>query len=154
MAPDFDTFRNIGHSLAKLHLNFGLCKRFKLGKPLERFDRPRKIAFGRKGMKVDKTEIRINGIIVFENIPQTKYHVNGRTPLEWVVGKYNITRDKDSGIINNPLEGINEDDIIAVIERAVYVGVESDRLIAELPDEFEPKNWKPKKAGLDAHMDT
>ncbi|RNJ74183.1 MAG: helicase [Thaumarchaeota archaeon S15] len=81
-----------------------------------------------------------------------KYQVNGRTPLEWIVDRYNKTVDKDSGIVNDPLEGMDEDDIIAVIERAVYVGVESDRLIAELPDEFEPKDWKPKKTGLDAHM--
>jgi len=103
-------------------------------------------------MKVDKTKIKINGIMIFENIPQSKYCVNGRTPLEWIVDRYNITRDKDSGIINNPLEGMNEDDIIAVIERAVYVGVESDRLIAELPDEFEPKNWKRPASSSPASM--
>jgi len=152
MASNFTKFKNIGEKLAKLHLNFELCKRFKLGKPLEKFDKPHKLSFGRKGMRADKTKLRINGVLVFENIPQPKYRVNGRTPLEWIVDRYNRTVDKDSGIVNDPLEGMGEDDIIAVIERAVYVGVESDRLIAELPDEFEPKDWKPKKTGLEAHM--
>jgi len=153
LAPNFEQFQNIGKKLIELHTKFENCDRVKLGKPIEKFGKPHKISFGRKGMKVDKTKIRINGILVFENIPQSKYHVNGRTPLEWVVDRYNRTIDKDSGIVNNPLEDMDEDDIIAVIERAVYVGLETDRLIAELPDEFEPKNWKPKKAGLDAHID-
>jgi len=154
MAPNFSKFRDVGEMLAKLHLSFGSCKRFTLGKPEEKFGVPHKLSFGRAGMKADKTKIRINGTLVFENIPQPQYRVNGRTPLEWVVDRYNRTVDKDSGIVNNPMEGMGEDDIIAVIERAVYVGVESDRLIAELPDEFEPKSWKPKKTGLDAHLAT
>jgi len=154
MAPNFSKFRDVGEKLANLHLSFESCKRFKLGKPAEKFGVPCKVSFGRAGMKADKTKIRINGILVFENMPQPQYKVNGRSPLEWIVDRYNRTVDKDSGIVNNPLEGMGEDDIIAVIERAVYVGVESDRLIAELPGEFEPKNWKPKKAGLDAHMET
>jgi len=154
MAPDFTKFRNVGENLAQLHINFESCKKFKLGNPLEKFGNPHRLSFGKKGRKADKTKIKINGVLAFENIPQPKYHVNGRTPLEWVVDRYNKTIDKDSAIVNNPLEGMNEDDIIAVIERAVYVGLESDRLIAELPDEFEPKNWKPKKSGLDAHIDT
>jgi len=152
MAPDFVKFKNIGKQLVDLHLNFETCKKIKLGKPLEKFGKPHKISFGRNGMKTDKTRIRINGTLVFENVPQPEYRVGGRTPLEWIVERYNRTIDKDSGIVNNPLEEMSEDDIIAVIERAVYIGLESDRLIAELPDEFEPKNWKPKKAGLDAHM--
>ena len=152
MAPSFTKFKNVGEKLAKLHLTFELCKRFKLGNPLEKFGKPHKLSFGRKDMRVDKTKLKINGVLVFEDIPQPKYRVNGRTPLEWIVDRYNRTVDKDSGIVNDPLEGMGEDDIIAVIERAVYVGVESDRLIAELPDEFEPKDWKPKKTGLEAHM--
>jgi len=152
MAPDFFKFQDIGKRLANLHLNFDSCKKFNLGNPLAKFGKPYKLKFGREGMKVDKTQIKINGLLVFKNIPQSKYHVKGRTPLEWIVDRYNRSVDKDSDIVNNPLEGMSEGDIIAVIERAVYVGLESDRLIAELPDEFEPKNWKPKKGGLDAHM--
>jgi len=154
MAPNFTKFKDVGEKLANLHVGFESCRRYKLGKPLEKFGTPYKISFGRIGMKTDKTKIKINGVLVFENVPQSKYQVNGRTPIDWIVDRYKRTTDKDSGIINNPLEKMNEDDIIAVIERAVYIGLESDRLIAELPDEFEPKNWKPKKTGLDAHIAT
>ncbi len=152
MAPDFKKFSQAGKKLADLHLNFDTCERFNLGRPKEKFGKPAKVAFGRIGMKADKTKIKINNVIVFEGIPQPRYTVNGRTPLEWVVDRYNRTVDRDSQIVNNPLEGMGEGDIIAVIERAVHVGAESDRIIATLPDEFEPKNWTPKRAGLDAHL--
>ena len=39
--------------------------------------------------------------------------------------------------------------MIPIIERAVYVGIESDKIIQNLPKEFEPEDWMPKKTGLD-----
>ena len=100
------------------------------------------------GRKVkDMSVIRADGAVLFDNVPQISYRVNGRTPLEWVVDRYRITVDKDSGIVNDPCTGT---DILAVIERAVYVGIESERIIESLPDEFEPgEDWKPKGGGLD-----
>ena len=68
--------------------------------------------------------------------------------MEWAIDRYKVTTDKDSGIMDDPTNV----DIIPLVERLVYVGVESDRLVSELPDEFEPKDWKPAKTGLDAHV--
>lgn len=90
--------------------------------------------------------IRADGDVLFDNVPETSYKVDGRTPIEWIVDRYKITVDKDSGIRNDPCTGT---DIIAVIERAVYVGIESERIIKTLPDEFEPGvDWKPRRGGL------
>ena len=90
--------------------------------------------------------IRADGAILFDNVPVTSYRVDGRTPLEWVVDRYRVTVDKDSGIVNDPC---TKTDIIAVIERAVYIGIESERIIKSLPDDFEPSDdWKPKEGGL------
>lgn len=90
--------------------------------------------------------IRADGAILFDNVPEVHYKVDGRTPLEWVVDRYKITTNKDSNITNNPCIGT---DIIAVIERAVYVGIESERIIKTLPGEFEPRgDWKTKEVSL------
>lgn len=90
--------------------------------------------------------IRADGVELFDNVPEMSYKVDGRTPLEWVVDRYKVTTDEDSGIVNDPCTGI---DIIAVIERAVYLGIESDRIIRALPNEFEPRDdWKPSGGGL------
>ena len=158
MAPDFAAFRDAGKSLANLHLNFETCARHDLGKPKFVPARFSKLAFGRKeagdndGRRhiPDHTVIRADRAVLFDKIPETTYRVNGRTPLEWVVDMYNITT-KDSGITNDPCTGT---DIVAVIERAVHIGLESERIIEQLPKEFEPgPEWKPESDSLEKYME-
>ena len=157
LAPKFEEFKKIGKMLADLHIGYETCKRHNLGKPRFIPKKFSKISFGsttvierdKTSRRVDHTIIRVDGQVLFENIPQTTYIVNGRTPLAWVVDRYKITVDDESGIINDPC---TDTDIIAVIERAVHVGLESERLIAQLPNEFEPKNWKPRKGGIDGFL--
>ena len=157
MAPNFSAFRNAGKDLADLHLNFETCKRHDLGKPKFNPTGFTKLDFGKK--RSDKETgrqnvpnhavVRANGTVLFDNIPETTYRVNGRTPLEWVVDRYRIKPDKDSGIINDPCTGT---DIVAVIERAVYICLESERIINTLPKEFEPgPGWEPSNDSLYKH---
>ena len=153
MAPDFWGFSKNGKKLADLHLNFERGKRCKLGQPLIKFSKFESMRFARKNIgngksSNDKTKLLINGSLAFENIPKIDYKVNGRTPLEWLVDRYKITVDKESGIINDPTDV----DIVPLIEQAVHIGVESDRMVSSLPTTFEPKNWKPKRTGLDVHL--
>lgn len=107
------------------------------------------------GRKVnDKTKLKINGILVFDNIPKINYKVNGRTPLKLAIDRYKIKIDKESGTINDATKIDDKPiDIILLIERLVYVGVQSDRSISELPEKFEPDDWKPSYAGLDNYID-
>ena len=76
--------------------------------------------------------------------------MTGRTPTAWIIDRYRKTMDGTSGITSDPYTGA---DIVGIIERAVYVGTESDRLIERLPKEFEPKNWRPKKTGMDGFLE-
>jgi len=158
MAPDFGAFRDVGQKLAELHLNYEICPRYNLCRPKARFGIVQKIKFGSRTIKTadgknkrlaDTTKIYLNGVLVFDNIPTISYTVNGRTPIAWFVDRYGMSTDKASGITNLPCEDMSEEDVIACIERLVYVGVESDRIMAEgLPAEFEPKDWKAAKTGL------
>ncbi|MCY4492130.1 MAG: N-6 DNA methylase, partial [Thaumarchaeota archaeon] len=151
MAPDFWTFSKIGKKLADLHLSWETCKRHNLGKPKYNPKKFIKMSFAKKkdGEKtiMDKSVLIVDGNIVFENIPNIKYRINGRTPIDWAIDRYKIHNDKSSGIVNDA----TDIDVIPLIERLVYIGVESDRLVLQLPKEFESKNWKPKKTGLDAY---
>ena len=153
MAPRFRKFAEIGKKLVDLHLSWESCQRYDLGEPKSKFGKYAKMAFAKKrenGKTVtDTTTLKINGVVAFENIPDIKYRVNGRTPLEWAIDRYRATTDKESGITNDS----TNIDPIPLIERLVWVGVESDRLVSELPEEFEPKVWKPQKAGLDRYTD-
>ena len=160
MAPDFGAFRKAGKILAKLHLEYEDGPRYSLGKPLNPIPAfSRVIGFGKElndgaGPKSipDHSTLYIDNIKVYDSIPNMQYVVNGRTPIQWFADRYAFRSHKKSGITNHPLEGVNEDDIRAIIERLVYVGVKSDEIIGGLPEEFESADWEPKKTGLDAHM--
>jgi len=160
MAPDFRKFCEAGQALAWLHLNYETCPRYPLGEPKFHPASFTKLSFARKKVTVngrdksvdDKTVLRIDGTVAYENIPEVRYRVNGRTPLEWAIDRYRITIDRDSSITNDPCTNT---DIIGIIERMVYVGVESDKIItglSKLP--FEPKDWELAKTGLDAYSDS
>ena len=163
MAPDFWTFSKAGKALADLHLGYFAEDRednkHPLGPPKRRFGKPVKLAFDRYRdtetgrQRTNYTRLKINGILAYDNIPETNYRVNGRIPLEWLADRYRFTTDKESGITNNPCEKLTENDMISLVERAVHVGVRSDEIIGSLPEEFEPAEWTPKKTGLDVHMD-
>ena len=158
MAPDFSKFCGAGRRLVNLHLTFEDCHRYDLGAPkihspsnthfkFSKLSFGTRYSEGTRKMVKDTSVLRADGVVLFDNIPETSYMVDGRTPLEWVVDRYRVTVDKYSGIVNKPRA---ETDIIAVIERAVYIGIESERIIKALPDEFEPsKDWTPRGGGLD-----
>ena len=59
----------------------------------------------------------------------------GGRPLEWFIYRY-VVRSEAPGVINDP-NGWFEDprDLVAAIERIVYVSVESTRIIEGLPRE-------------------
>ena len=163
MAPDFWAFKETGKALADLHLEFfdesRDDNRHQLGQPKRRFGKPAKLTFDRYRdpetgrQKTDYARLKINGILAYDNIPETDYRVNGRTPLEWLADRYRFTTDKESGITNDPCKNLTENGMISLVERAVHVGVMSDKIVGGLPEEFEPADWMPKKTGLDVHMD-
>ena len=172
-APNFRAFEKAGRDLAWLHLNYDEddFPRYDLGKPLLKIpDAPKKISFARRKEKdpetgiYDHSKLKLDGELIYHNLPFTKYQVNGSSPIGWFVNRYGFTTHKDSGIMNYPLENKSSEKVRAIIERLVYVGVESDRIIALLPKEFEMKtppdidlesksDWQPKPAvsSLDAY---
>lgn len=145
MAPNFLNISENGKKLTKLHLEFDTGPRHPL-KPKFQPKSFTKLNFAQRAVKtrelgtLDTTKIKIDdgkeSKLLFEDIPEITYRVNGRTPVEWIVDRFKKTCDKKTGITNDPCTGI---DIVAVIERAVYVGIESDRLIKEISIlQFEP----------------
>lgn len=117
---DFWAFSKAGRQLADLHLNYETVAPypgvFTLYSPLnitgtmsqagkEEMEylnyRVEKMRFPKKGQK---DTIIYNSQIVIENIPSKAYEyvVNGKSAIEWIMERYQITTHKDSGITNNP----------------------------------------------------
>lgn len=87
----------------------------------------------------DKSVLIVNEHIRLAGIPLEAhaYVVNGRTPLEWFIDRYRVTRDRHSGIVNDPNAWFpNPEDLIPAIRRIVHVSVETARIVAGLPDPF------------------
>ena len=112
MAPDFKAFMKAGRRLTKLHLGYEDGPRHSLDKPLNPIpDSPKSIKFGKKpnagaGPKSvpDLSTIYVDGIKVYNNLPDVRYAVNGRTPVQWFADRYTFRTHKKSGITNYPLE--------------------------------------------------
>ncbi len=160
-APNFRAFEKAGRELAYLHLNYETCPRYDLGEPLHPIpNQPKKIAFGKKARDGpgpdtadDQSKLLLDGILVYDILPIVTYHVNGKTPIGWFEDRYGFSIDHKgkSGNTNWPLEGVGGDTIRAIIERLVYVGVESDRIIQNLPEEFEMEVKPQEPTGLDMY---
>ena len=89
--------------------------------------------------KTDKSTIHYNSKITIENIPLAAYDyvVNGKSAIEWVMERYQITTNKDSGIKNNPndwaTEVGNERYILDLVLSVITVSLETVGIVKGLP---------------------
>ena len=86
-----------------------------------------------------KTTLIVNDRLRLAGIPSEahEYEVNGRTPLGWLVDRYRIARDHESGIVNDPNAWFDDPrDLIAAIRRVVHLSVETVRIVDGLPEPF------------------
>lgn len=145
-AADFWAFSKAGRKLGELHLNYETVEPYPLTEERESLDldptvfyRVQKMAFGKKDSKPDKTTIVYNANLVLRDIPLEAYEyvVNGKSAIEWIMERYQIATDKDSGIVNDPnawcAEQGNPRYIVDLIKRIVRVSVESVRIVKKLP---------------------
>ena len=91
------------------------------------------------GLKWDKTQILYNSHVTLKMIPLEAYDyvVNGKPAIEWIMERYQVTRDKDSGIVNDPNDWCREHNqpryIIDLISRVVRVSLETVKIVNSLP---------------------
>lgn len=143
-ANDFDAFSKAGRALSELHLGYETCEEYPLKIVSSHPGEPRAQHFrlGERAMKFEdneKTVLRVNEHVSLHGIPAEahRYQVNGRTPLEWFIDRYRITRDKQSGIVNDPNEWFDKPrDLVAATRRIVHVSVETVRIVEGLPEAF------------------
>ena len=144
MAPDFQSFAKAGRDLAALHLGYETCAEYPLEVVVNRPDglHPHYYRLGERAIRFandDRAVLIVNDHIRLAGIPREAhdYVVNGRTPIEWFIDRYRVTRDRKSGIVNDPNDWFSQpEDLIAAIRRIVHVSVETVRIVAGLPEPF------------------
>jgi predicted helicase len=78
------------------------------------------------------------------------YVVNGKSAIGWLMDRYHVRTDKDSGIVNDPNEYSDDPRyIVGLVERVVRVSMETLEIVHNLPPLNEreqpadwPKAWK------------
>jgi len=150
---DFWAFSNSGRQLAKWHLNYEIVTPWPVEEIHDKLDlgfdetyKVSKMTFARPsaeqkaaGTKWDKTCIVYNSHVAITKIPLEAYDyvVNGKSAIEWLMERYQFTRDKDSGIVNDPNDWCKEHKqpryIIDLVGRVVRVSMETMKIVKQLP---------------------
>ena len=87
----------------------------------------------------DKRTLIYNDFITIKNIPPRsfEYVVNGRSPLEWIIDRYQVKKDTASGIVNNPnawaIEHDNPRYILDLILSCITVSLKTLDIVENLP---------------------
>ena len=87
----------------------------------------------------DKTTLIYNDAITIRNIPPQRfdYVVNGHSPLEWIIDRYQVKTDSASGIVNEPNAWATEHGkpryILDLILSAITVSLRTLDIVDSLP---------------------
>lgn len=107
---DFWSFSKAGRKLAELHLNYESVPTYSgvnvIGDDSD-FYAVEKMRFPKKDQK---DTIIYNSRITISNIPPKAYQyvVNGKSAIEWIMERYQVTVNKDNGIKNDPNDWAKE----------------------------------------------
>ena len=141
---DFEAFEQAGRKLADLHLNYEsvdpypleeLCTRPDL-KPEELY-RVSKISFPKgQGVKDRPSTLIYNSYITLNGVPDEAwdYMLSGKAALYWIVDRYQVKIDKESGIKNDPNEYSDDPRyILDLLKRVTTVSVSTLEIVRSLP---------------------
>lgn len=136
---DFWSFSKAGRKLADLHIGYENVKPADGVKVIGAESKHFKVEKMRFHSKEDKSKIIFNSKITIENIPLAAYDyvVNGRSAIEWIMERYQITTNKDSGIKNDPNDWAEEVGnpryILDLLLSIIRVSLETMEVVKGLP---------------------
>jgi predicted helicase len=136
---DFWKFSKAGRVLADLHINYESVPPYDgvqiIGADCD-FYKVEKMRFPQKGQQ---DTIIFNSKIVVSNIPAKAYEyvVNGKSAIEWIMERYQVSIHKNSGIKNDPNDWAEEIGnpryILDLLLSIINVSVQTVTLVKSLP---------------------
>ena len=126
-------------SLADLHINYETVPAYadvKVSGADSGFYKVEKMRFPKKDQK---DTIHYNSKITIQNIPAKAYEyvVNGKSAIEWIMERYQVTTHKESGITNNPNDWSEEVGnpryILDLLLSIINVSVQTVDIVDALP---------------------
>lgn len=144
---DFWAFSKAGRALAELHIGYEKVKPYPvklvttktLSKPEHYYVTQMKYA--KNGKEKDLSIVYYNEFITITDIPLEAYEyvVNGKPALDWIIERYCVKTDKDSGIVNDAnLWGIETENNpkypLELFQRVITVSLETMKIVKGLPE--------------------
>lgn len=144
-ADQFDAFVSAGRSLSELHLNYETVEPYPIDEICSRPDlKPEelykvvKMTFPKGQGVLDRpSTIYYNDYIMLTGVPNETwdYMLSGKPALYWIMDRYRVTRDKESGIVNDPNEYSGDPRyIIDLLKRVITVSLETLKIVGTLPN--------------------
>ncbi len=143
---DFRGFADAGRKLADLHLGYetanpypGIVEDVKgttSATSAAELYRVTKMKIPKVKGQPDRSTIIYNTRVTLSNIPEEayRYQLGARSAIEWIIDRYQVKTDKDSGIINDPNDWSHDPRyIIDLLKRIVTVSVETMKIMDALP---------------------
>ena len=137
---EFWLFSKAGRELAELHINYETVPPYDgvtvIGTEKGLFNVD-KMRFPKKGKK---DTILYNGYITISDIPDKAYEyiVNGKSAIEWVMERYQVSTHKESGITNDPNDWAKEVGnpryILDLLLSVINVSVKTVGIVEGLPE--------------------
>jgi predicted helicase len=136
---DFWKFSKAGRELADLHINYESVPPYggvKIRGESSGYFKVEKMKFPKKDQK---DTIIYNNKISIEHIPEKAYEyvVNGKSAIEWVMERYQITTHKASGIVNDPNDWAEEVGnpryILDLLLSIINVSLKTMKIVENLP---------------------
>lgn len=153
LVGDATPFVEAGRKLSELHLGYETVEPYPLdGLETElgsadpyQFYRVAKMKFAKvrdpesKKLVAEKSTVIYNTQITLSGIPEAahRYMLGSRSAIEWIIDRYRVKTDKQSGIVNDPndwsLEVEDPRYIIDLLARIVTVSLETMAIVDSLP---------------------
>jgi predicted helicase len=138
----FDYCVFVGKQLMKIHMQYEQEKEYKLTW-IENENVPFSWRVEKMRLTPDKTAIVINDSLTLSGIPEEcfQYRLGNRSALEWVIDQYQVTKDKRSGIESDPNRINDEEYIVRLIGKVIFVSVETVKFVNELAKGVTLEDW-------------
>jgi hypothetical protein len=136
---DFWSFSKAGRQLADIHLNYESVEPYPNVKVLGEDSGLFKVEKMRFPKKDQKDTILFNSRITIQNIPLEAYEyvVNGKSAIEWIMERYQITTHKESQITNDPNDWSEEVGnpryILDLLLSIINVSMQTREIVSKLP---------------------
>lgn len=136
---DFWAFSKAGRKLADRHVNYEMVPPYqgvKVSGAETGFYKVEKMRFPAKDQK---DTIYFNSKITIESIPEKAYEyiVNGKSAIEWIMERYQVTTHKESGIKNDPNDWAIElgkpSYILDLLLSIINVSIQTVEIVESLP---------------------